>query len=149
MHAQTIPNGQISQNGGGRPRVILPYVVKKLEEALLSGLSIETACQYATISKQTYYNYYESDEVFRRKMDSARAYLTLVAANRITTAILKEKDTATARWYLERKEKSVFGRDEKNEQQDINIVITDTAHDETNKIIKDTSYSMQTRLLER
>lgn len=50
-----------------RPTKLNELTVKKLEEAFLIGATVEEACFYADISKQTYYNWSkENPELFDR-----------------------------------------------------------------------------------
>ena len=95
----------------GRPSVITGDVVTNLVAYLQRGLSIETACNEAGVSRQSYYRRYETDETFRYKMDSARKYTTVIAAQNIMNAIIDEKkpNLELSKWWLERKEPEEFG----------------------------------------
>lgn len=48
----------------GRPTVLTPEVLNKLEDAFLNAMSDEQACSYAGISKQTLYNHQMANPEF-------------------------------------------------------------------------------------
>lgn len=83
-------------------------IVKKLEEVLQDGGTITEACDQAGITRQTYYNWIESDEQFLTKMESAQEYVTEVAKSVIARSITKRKNREDAKWWLERKRKNEF-----------------------------------------
>ena len=89
----------------GRPIKFSPLVVKKLEEAFSLDASIEEACFYAGISRQTYYNNVkEGDDLFDRFNELRQS--PVLIARKTTVKALKDPDHA--HWYLERKRKNEF-----------------------------------------
>lgn len=50
--------------GAGRPTIMTPDIVNKLEQAFSMGCSDLEACLYAGISKQTLYNYQAKNPEF-------------------------------------------------------------------------------------
>lgn len=56
----------------GRPQKVNYTVMSKLEDALNNGASVTEACQYAGISRDTFYRYFRTQKVFTDKMKLAR-----------------------------------------------------------------------------
>lgn len=59
----------------GRPTKVNYTVMSKLEDALKNGTSVAEACQYAGISRDTFYRHYRSEKIFTEKMNEARTNL--------------------------------------------------------------------------
>lgn len=57
----------------GRPAKVNYKVMAKLEDALNNGASITEACNYAGISRDTYYRYLNNEEVFAKRIRIARS----------------------------------------------------------------------------
>lgn len=85
----------------GRPRAITPDVVGKLEEAFTVGANITQACDFAGISRDTYYDYCERNAGFIDKVAEWSARTGLRAKYNIHKAI-ENKDVDVSKWYLER-----------------------------------------------
>lgn len=81
--------------------------VKKLEEAFAIDATVEEACFYANISKQTYYNWAEEFPEMKERFDALREKPILKARQTIAKDLDKPE---TAKWYLERKRKSEFAQ---------------------------------------
>lgn len=91
----------------GRPTVMTPEIVHKLEEAFTNGASDVEACFYAGISKQTLYDYQEKNpEYVDRKM--ALKDMIKYQAKKVVKAKIDSNDIDTSKWYLERKVKDEF-----------------------------------------
>lgn len=56
----------------GRPQKVNYTVMSKLEDALRSGASVTEACEYAGISRDTFYRHFRTEQVFTDKMKLAR-----------------------------------------------------------------------------
>ena len=91
----------------GRPTLMTPDTVKKLEEAFSLGCSDLEACLYADISKQTLYNYQEKNPAFIDRKEMLKDKLVLKARSNIAKS-LSAGDNETSKWYLERKKKAEF-----------------------------------------
>lgn len=100
--------------GAGRPTIMTPDIVNKLEQAFSMGCSDLEACLYAGISKQTLYNYQAKNPEFVDRKEQLKEQLVLKARTVIANA-LNEKDKVTAQWYLERKAKNEFSTKVENE----------------------------------
>jgi len=92
-------------NDVGRPTVMTPGVIRKLEEAFISGATDLEACFYAGISKTPFYEYQAAHPEFQERKEGLKGHQTLVAKN-IIAKKLKENHAETARWFLERKDPS-------------------------------------------
>lgn len=91
-------------NGAGRKTLYSKERVNKLIDAFKIGATVDQAVAYAGISKQTYYDWADRHPEFLTEMQSAQYYPELVAKNIVVDAIVKDKDLATAKWWLEKKE---------------------------------------------
>lgn len=105
--------------GAGRPTIMTPELVNKLETAFSMGCTDLEACLFANISKQTLYNYQDKNPEFVDRKEMLKEKLILKARSVIAES-LNKKDENTAKWYLERKRKDEFGAKPENE---ININI--------------------------
>lgn len=62
----------INKKAIGRPNKVNYTVMSKLEDALRYGASISEACTYAGISRDTFYRYFRTEQIFAEKMKAAR-----------------------------------------------------------------------------
>lgn len=90
-------------NAVGRPTKLEPEVVTKLTAAFANGFTVEQACQYAEISKQTYYRWLEEHPQFNDDMENARNMLGL-QARKVVADRINAKDVQTAKWWLEKRD---------------------------------------------
>ena len=103
----------------GRPTKIDDECITNLESVFKLAVTDRTACNYVGISTKAFYERYNKDEDFRNKMDRARDYGRLAAGNVVIDAIAKQKDVATARWWLEKKHPDEFQPLKENERPNI------------------------------
>ncbi len=89
----------------GRPSVVTPEVLAKLELAFGMGCSDKEACLYADISMDALYNYQNRRPEFAEWKALLKEKPVLKARN---TVIGSLSDIETAKWYLERKTKGEF-----------------------------------------
>lgn len=94
----------------GRPTKYSEEIVIKLESILKIGGTIEDACSYALISKETYYRWLEESLDFMTRMDSAKRYPDIAAKNTVVDSIVKDKDVNSAKWWLEKRRPQEFGQ---------------------------------------
>ena len=69
--------------------------------------TMEEIAFYANISKQTLYNWMESDKKFKERLDELRTNPVLKARR---TIVDKLDNAEHAKWYLERKRKTEFSQ---------------------------------------
>lgn len=91
-------------NLGGRPTKLTDETVTKLESILKIGGTVEEACSYALISRETYYRWLKDNESFLTKMESAEHYSDIVAKNIVVDSMHKNKNLDTAKWWLEKRQ---------------------------------------------
>ena len=92
----------------GRPTVVTPEVLAKLEQAFGMGCSDKEACLYADISMDTLYYYQGKHPDFCQWKALLKEKPVLKARNTVVTSL---NDPEHAKWYLERKARSEFGRE--------------------------------------
>ncbi len=95
------------KSNAGRPTVMTPGVLAKLEYAFSIDATIEEACGVANISEASYYDYAKITPEFRERVKQLRNEPILAARDRVTKGI---KETySNAMDYLKRKRKAEFG----------------------------------------
>lgn len=94
-----------NENKVGRPTVMTPEMVNKLEEVFAYGGTDREACFYAGISTQTLYDYQAKFPEFIERKASLKEKPILKARKTIVEGL---DNAENARWYLERKVKSEF-----------------------------------------
>jgi len=104
-----------------KPIKMTESVVKKLEEVFALDGSVEEACYYANISRQSYYNWIKSFPDMLERFDSLRQRPFLKARQTVVKSL---DNPEMALKYLERKKKDEFST-----RQDI------TSNNEVIKII--------------
>jgi hypothetical protein len=93
-------------NKEGRPTIMTPENIQKLEEAFLLGCSDLEACFYANISKSTLYNYQKDNPEFLERKEALKENPILKARKSVLKALDDNGDLALK--FLERRLKSEF-----------------------------------------
>jgi len=93
----------------GRPTVMTPEVIAKLEESFLFGATDKEAIFLANISKDAFYDYCKLHPEFTERIDALRDMPKITARMNIDKAI-REGDKQLSQWYLERKAKNEFAQ---------------------------------------
>ena len=70
-----------------RPTVMADNVVRKLLKAFKLDVTVEEACLYADISKDTFYRKLNEDEEFSDEIGRARMYATMAARLSVVKAL--------------------------------------------------------------
>lgn len=78
-------------------------VVARLVEAFNNSYNVTEACQYAQISRETYYRWLKEIPEFEPIIEEAKAMPLRKAKETITSAIV-QGDVNTAKWYVERRD---------------------------------------------
>ena len=123
----------------GRPTLMTPETVNKLEQAFSLGATDLEACFYAGISKQTLYNYQAKYPEFVDRKEALKDKLVL-KARQVVASAMESGDKQTAQWYLERKKKDEFSVKTVNDVQPLGkdglpvdpsqiIVLRESEHD--------------------
>lgn len=97
----------MEENKVGRPTAMTPEVVLKLEQAFAIDSTVEEACSYAEIARNTFYEYLKKNPTFQDRIDDLRQRPILKARQTIAKSLEQPEN---AKWYLERKRKSEFAQ---------------------------------------
>lgn len=117
---------------GGRPTVMTPEVIRKLEDAFTWGCTDLEACCYAGISKSTFYDYCADNESFSDRKEVLKNQVSM-KAKRVIDRALDDDDVNTAHKVIERKEGTKVKQDITSGGQQINqwsVLPVTTAKDE-------------------
>jgi len=98
---------QMQKQKMGRPTVLTPEVLNKLETALAAGFGVTASCYYSGISKSVFYERKALDKDFASKMRLAEEFSTYQARQVILNAI-NQGNVKAAQWWLERKARVEF-----------------------------------------
>lgn len=91
----------------GRPTVMTPETIAKLEEAFLNGASDKEACFIAGIGVSTLYKYQEENPEYVERKDGLKNMLKYQARVNVAKS-LNEGELDTSLWFLEKKAKDEF-----------------------------------------
>lgn len=98
----------VKKSNAGRPTKLEPSVVVKLKAAFANSFTVNQACMYAGISKPTFYDWLEKDELFSNQMTHAREQPTM-KAKQVVVGSINGGDVESAKWWLKNKASSEFG----------------------------------------
>ena len=122
----------------GRPTIMTPVIISKLEDVFAMGGTDEEACFYAGIGKSTLYNFQDKHPEFVERKEALKLKPVLKARQTIINSLDNPNE---AKWYLEKKTKEFKNRvditseDEKIENTTLNIL--KNIHDELSNSNKD------------
>lgn len=91
----------------GRPTVITPEVLAKLEQAFAIDASVDEALSYAEIKPDAYYDYLKKNPAFSDRIKDLRNRPILAARQRVVKGVTENYSNAMD--YLKRKKKLEFG----------------------------------------
>lgn len=112
----------------GRPTVMTPETISKLEEAFLLGCSDIEACLYADIGKSTLYNYQEVNPEFVERKEKLKENPVLLARTSVVNKVSTDADLALR--FLERKKRDEFS----TKQESDTTIKGDLKHNHAGKI---------------
>jgi hypothetical protein len=90
---------------GQKKQKLTPECVGKLEYAFSIDATVEEACYYADISRDTYYTWIKENKVLADKFERLRQRPVLTARDTVSKSLNTPQG---AQWYLERKKKLEF-----------------------------------------
>lgn len=93
----------------GRPTVVTPEVIAKLEVSFLLGCTDKEAIFLANISKDAFYDYCLKNPEFAERKEELKDMPKIKARMNINKA-LDDGDKNLSQWYLERKVKEEFAQ---------------------------------------
>jgi len=91
----------------GRPTVMTPEVLAKLEQAFAIDATVEEALSYAEIKPDAYYDYLKKNPDFSERIKELRQRPILAARQRVVQGV--KENYSNAMDYLKRKKKLEFG----------------------------------------
>ena len=91
----------------GRPTIMTPELVSKMEYGILKGLNDTECCLYAGISRQTLYEYISKHPEFADRKEELKKQPSTTAKLNVVEAI-ENGDIDISKWYLERRNKEEF-----------------------------------------
>lgn len=95
----------MSNGKGGRPTVLTPETIRRLEEVFSLGGTDKEACFYAGIGQSTLYDYQKENSEFSERKEALKNKPILKARQTVVASLDKPE---SAMWYLERKRKQEF-----------------------------------------
>lgn len=93
--------------GGGRSEALTPDKVQQLKIAFADGLTIDQACTFAKIAKQTYYNHGQRHPGFLDEMSVIRNAVDIHAKKNVVN-LIKEGNYEASKFWLTTKCKDEF-----------------------------------------
>jgi hypothetical protein len=97
----------MAKNKGGRPTVMTPELVTKLEQAFAIDASVEEACSYADISRNCFYEWLKKNPEFNDRITDLRNRPVLKARQTVVQKLGESYQNGMD--YLKRKKKLEFG----------------------------------------
>jgi hypothetical protein len=91
----------------GRPTVMTPDVIAKLEDAFMFSFTDEEACFYANISVDALYDYQKENPEFAKRKKALKLSPNLAAKKELVSGI--KGNLGQARWWAEKKMNNEFG----------------------------------------
>lgn len=98
----------------GRPTVMTPEVVAKLEHGFAMGFSDVEASLYANISKDSLYDYCKKYPEFSHRKEELKNHPKLLAKTNLYNALKENSKIEDSKWYLERKDKEFKPKSEQD-----------------------------------
>lgn len=106
-------------------------VLSDLKYALMKDFTIEEACHYAGINKDTYYEWYKQSDEFAFEMETAKSTI-LRKAKDIIEKGLASGDQNIAKWILERRQKDIYStKSEVESDGDIKVTFVKNINDKS------------------
>lgn len=78
-------------------------VVRKLTEAFRNDFTIQEACSYAGIAKDTYYRWLKENEEFSDEIGRSKMFV-LIQAKKVIAKSIAEGSIKASKWFLERRD---------------------------------------------
>ena len=103
----------VKKSGPKAPWKYTPEVDSKLQSAFANAFTVDEACDYAGISKETYYNWTEQIVGFLDRMDRAKRTPGMKSKKNVVNAI-NDGDLETSKWWLKNKHSAEFGGNNPN-----------------------------------
>ena len=96
---------------GPKP-AITDIIIDELERMFRIDATVDMACNHVGIGPATYYRKLADDPEFGRRMSMAKSFTRVAAQNNVAKEIITNKNTQVSQWFLERRAKAEYGRDD-------------------------------------
>ena len=123
----------------GRPPKIKDDIVNKLEQAFSIGATDTEACNFAGISRQSYYTYLKKNPEFLDRVTELKSKLPMKAKNELARMIQRGNEKAVF-WYLDRFEKR-DKQEEENKQK--RIMLEQLMEEELQELLNRKTYTQE------
>lgn len=100
--------GRAYMSDVGRPTIMTPETLQKLDQGFSMGFSDIEACLYAGIAPATLYNYQKDNPKYLERKEELKDNPKMIAKQTVFNRLGRDVDTA--KWYLERKSKNEFAQ---------------------------------------
>ena len=97
-----------NRSRAGRPTIMTPETIQKLEAAFAGAKTDQQACIIANISMATLHNFQNANPEFIERKKLLRQTVGIYAINNMIDEIKTKKNVAVSQWWLERKHKDEF-----------------------------------------
>lgn len=91
----------------GRPSVVTPEIIDKLDYAFSIGCNDTEAISFAGISKSAFYNYLDKHADYKERKEALKLK-PILKAKKANNDLIESGDPVHIRWYLERKKAEEF-----------------------------------------
>ncbi len=85
-------------------------VMSDLTEAFRNDFTVEEACLYSGISKDTYYEWEKQSDEFTESMERAKQFIAIASKKNIARAVIDSNSVEDSWKYLERRQKSLYSQ---------------------------------------
>jgi hypothetical protein len=104
-----------TKNKGGRPTIMTPAVIEKLEYAFSLGCTDIEACLHADIAVQTLYKYQDREPKFLERKNALKSSPIFLARESVLKGLKDDPDLALK--FLERRKKDEFSTKIENDHR--------------------------------
>lgn len=118
----------------GRPTVMTPETIAKLEEGFLLGLTDREASLYANINPATLYRFCEEHPDFSDRKELLKEQVKIRAKQNIVGAI-NQGDKLLSQWYLERRDPEYKPKQENDNKGQVIIKLQSFGTDDSLSVV--------------
>jgi hypothetical protein len=127
--------GKRTGNPVGRPTVMTPEVLDKLQSAFAIGCTDTEACIFADIDMSSMYKYQEKHPEFTERKHLLKKKPVLKARMNLMDS-LNQKNIDTSKWFLERKARDEFATRTVSDNFNVEVELTEEKKKEINDMIE-------------
>lgn len=108
------------KNPVGRPTIMTPENIDKLEQGFLMGFNDIEACLFAGIGKTALYSYQEKHPEFTERKEALKKNITMMS-KKVNYDCLKDNDKDVAKWILERRDDEYVKKTESKNETNLKV----------------------------